>query len=275
MPAKYTTLVRDVCEYYAGINSTDKGGINAVLDNSWDKIFSNNWEIFAESYRKVLCEKILRKYFTREICAETVGLWKLWMDATMCEIMPMYNQLYETTLIKYDVFNNVDVTTTFNKSGKENTSNSGSSNTTDSGNVTDNGTTNGMSEMTHSGKVANTSTTWNLHSDTPQGGITGIENEQYLSDATKNTTNGNTTTNNTDTGSNSINTNETRKTSNTQKRTNTDTGNRNTTEEWTQKIFGKNNGQSNSSLLKEFRENILNIDQMIINDLKVLFFNLW
>lgn len=275
MPARYTTLLRDICEFYANENTNGLSNINDVLDKSWNIIFTNNWEIFDESYRKILCEKILRKYFTREICAETVELWKLWLDATMCEIMPTYNQLYESTLIKYDVFNNVDVTTTFDKSGKEDSKNTGNINTTDSGTQTNSGKSTGNAKGTTKSDSKNNGTEWDLHSDTPQGGINGVEDEQYLSDATKRTNNSNTDSTVTNSENNSTEINNTLKTSNTQTNSNTNKGTKETSEEWTQRIFGKNNGQSNTSLLKEFRESILNIDQMIIKDLEPLFFQLW
>lgn len=275
MPARYTTLVRDICEFYANKNTNGLSNINDVLDKSWDIIFTKNWEIFDESYRKILCEKILRKYFTREICAETVELWKLWLDATMCEIMPTYNQLYESTLIKYDIFNNVDVTTTFSKKGKEDSKNTGSINTTDSGTQTNTGKSRGNVKGTTKSDSKNNGTEWNLHSDTPQGGITGVENEQYLSDATKRTNNSNSDSTVTNSENNTTELNNTLKTSNTQTNSNTNKGTKETSEEWAQRIFGKNNGQSNSMLLKEFRDNILNIDQMIIKDLEPLFFQLW
>ena len=275
MPARYTTLIRDICEFYANENTNGLSNINNVLDKSWNIIFTHNWEIFDESYRKILCEKILRKYFTREICAETVELWKLWLDATMCEIMPTYNQLYVSTLIKYDVFNNVDVTTTFEKSGKEDSKNTGSINTTDSGTQTNTGKSAGNVKGTIKSDNKNNATEWDLHSDTPQGGINGVEDEQYLSDATKRTNNSNTDSTVTNSENNNTEINNTLKTSNTQTNSNTNKGTKETSEEWTQRIFGKNNGQSNNVLLKEFRENILNIDQMIIKDLEPLFFQLW
>lgn len=275
MPARYTTLIRDICEFYANENTNGLNNINDVLDKSWNIIFTHNWEIFDENYRKILCEKILRKYFTREICAETVELWKLWLDATMCEIMPTYNQLYVSTLIKYDVFNNVDVTTTFEKSGKEDSKNTGSINTTDSGTQTNTGKSAGNVKGTTKSDNKNNATEWDLHSDTPQGGINGVEDEQYLSDATKRTNNSNTDSTVTNSENNNTEINNTLKTSNTQTNSNTNKGTKETSEEWTQRIFGKNNGQSNNALLKEFRENILNIDQMIIKDLEPLFFQLW
>lgn len=275
MPARYTTLLRDICEFYADKDINGLSNINDILDKSWNIIFTKNWEIFDESYRKILCEKILRKYFTREICAETVELWKLWLDATMCEIMPMYNQLYESTLIKYDVFNNVDVTTTFDKSGKEDSKNIGNTNITDNGTQTTNGKNTGSIKGNTKAETKSNATEWNLHSDTPQGGIAGVEDEQYLSDATKHTNNSDVTNTGTNSESNSSEINSTTKSTNNQTNNSTNKGTKESSEEWTQRIFGKNNGQSNSMLLKEFRDNILNIDQMIIKDLEPLFFQLW
>ena len=114
-----------------------------------------------------------------------------------------------------------------------------------------------------------------MHSDTPQGGINGVDNEQYLSDATKRTNTSNTDNTVSNTENNTTELNNTLKTSNTQTNNSTNKGTKESSEEWTQRIFGKNNGQSNNMLLKEFRDNILNIDQMIIKDLEPLFFQLW
>ena len=98
--SKYTTEVRYICENYA--NQTESKGYNSVqniLDNSWDKVFDFDFPIFDENYREPLCKKILKHFYTREIGEETVGLWKLRLDDRMNEIMPYYNQLYESELI--------------------------------------------------------------------------------------------------------------------------------------------------------------------------------
>ena len=53
--SKYTTEVRFICEQKSGLTeSVGFNNINNVLDKSWDKIFTKNWEIFDESYRKIL-----------------------------------------------------------------------------------------------------------------------------------------------------------------------------------------------------------------------------
>ena len=94
--SNYTTEVRYICEVNAGkTNSVGYSNIDDVLEESWNKIFDFNFPIFDENYRKPLCIKILKHYYTREIGEETVGLWKLRLNSRMNEIMPYYNKLYE------------------------------------------------------------------------------------------------------------------------------------------------------------------------------------
>lgn len=90
----YTTTVRAICETAAGLTS-DVGynDVTQVLNGSWDKIFED-FPIFEEAHREILCKKILRHYYTEEIAFETVGLWKLALNSKMQEIMPKYNKLY-------------------------------------------------------------------------------------------------------------------------------------------------------------------------------------
>ena len=81
--SKYTTELRFICESKAGLSdSVGFNQIDDVISNSWNKIF-DNFTIFDESYRSVLCSKILKHYYTREISAETVGLWQHWLNTRM------------------------------------------------------------------------------------------------------------------------------------------------------------------------------------------------
>ena len=241
--SKYTTELRFICESKAGLSdSVGFNQIDDVISNSWNKIF-DNFPIFDESYRSVLCSKILKHYYTREISAETVGLWQLWLNTRMGEIMPYYNKLYESALIEFDPFKDTNYTRNHGGTFTGDTVRNGRSEIDVDNSVTSNGTSNSK----------------NLFSDTPQGAITNIENESYLTNATlikdtdTNTTNtdGNSTTQNTET-----------------------TGITNT-DNWIETIVGKQSTVSYSKLLQEFRDTFLNIDVMIINDLSDLFMNLW
>ena len=241
--SKYTTELRFICESKAGLSdSVGFNQIDDVISNSWNKIF-DNFPIFDESYRSVLCSKILKHYYTREISAETVGLWQLWLNTRMGEIMPYYNKLYESALLEFDPFKDTNYSRNHGGTFTGDTVRNERSEIDVDNSVTSNGTSNSK----------------NLFSDTPQGAITNIENESYLTNATlikdtdTNTTNtdGNSTTQNTET-----------------------TGITNT-DNWIETIVGKQNTVSYSKLLQEFRDTFLNIDVMIINDLSDLFMNLW
>ena len=86
-----------------------------------------------------------------------------------------------------------------------------------------------------------------MFSDTPQGGLDGVESEKYLSNARK-IINSDTVTNN-------------------YKAT--------TTDDYINNVKGKSGSVSYSTMLKEFRETFMNIDMQIIEELSPLFFGLW
>lgn len=250
--SKYTTEVRFICETMSGL--TESAGYNSIDDiiqTAIPKIFSFGFPIYDESYRNVLCTKILKHYYTREIGAETVGLWKLWLDTRLNEIMPYYNQLYKSAMIEFNPMYDVDLTTNYLKTFDGSTDVTGDSEENNSGN----------SGTINAGE--NENTTRNLFSDTPQGSLDNIENETYLTNATKITEN----------GSNSSSTdyefNSDRKINRSDKTV------AKNTEEYLQTITGKNGGASYSKRLQEFRATFLNIDAMIIDELKDLFLNLW
>lgn len=235
--SKYTTQVRFICETSAKLTeSSGFNNIEDILDMSWNKIFSD-FPIFDEQYRAELCKKILRHYYTREICCETVGRWKLFLSDKMKNIMPYYNQLYQSELLKIAPLVSVNKSVTHEGSGSE-------TKTIDRfGTNTSNSRTDGSTD------------TWSCYSDTPQGGIIGLESNDYLTNATHNT--------GTDGASSTLN--------GTTRDTETGTGNRN--DNYVDKILGYEGNQS--EMLLKFRDTFLNIDMMIIDELKDLFFTLW
>lgn len=176
--SKYTTEVRFICETEFGL-SESKGytNVDEIINNVHSKIFNFEYPIFDTNYKKTLETKILKHYYTREIGEETVGLWKLRLNAKLNEIMPYYNQLYESELLKIKPLVTHDLTT-HHKGNDRNDFENG-------GNVTSEGW--------------NTNDNYNLYSDTPQGSLDGVKSENYLSEATHNNgrnDNRNTTENN-------------------------------------------------------------------------------
>lgn len=287
--AKYTTEVRSICETFAGYDERQGySSVSEIISKSREKIFNFSYPIFDEAYRSVLETKILKHYYGREIGAETVGRWLLWLDTKMNEIMPYYNKLYEIDAIKFNPIYDTDYYKEGTRDGAKNEgSNSQSqSNTNSELNSTSIGTNNGGDK--HTGTVSENESnvpkkeTWDEFSDTPQGELNGVRTLNYLTtarhiteDGTGSSRNETTTYNDGVTRSenheDNTRTNGTTVTSNTQNTT----GTANTTEEYLEHIYGKMYPGSYSKQIVEYRESLLNIDMLIINELKNLFMMLW
>lgn len=262
--SKYTTEVRYVCEQKAGlVESVGFSGVDDVLEKCWDKVITSRVKMFDEDYRKVLYKKILKHYYTREIGAETVGLWQLWVNTRLEEIMPYYNQLYESELIKIEPLKNVDYSRTYDKKGVGSKQETGRADSTN----TDSGTS--ESSRTSNGSSSESSGSTDLYSDTPQGAITGLEEMKYLTNARKVDATGSSSDSNTE-KYNGSESNTAHLISDTANTTTHDDS-----EVYTEKIVGKTDGASMSALLMEFRQSFLNIDMQVIGEFSDLFINLW
>lgn len=159
--SKYTTEVRFICETCADLNeSVDYNKVNEIINKSIPKIFDFEFPIFDENYRNVLCNKILKHYYTREIGFETVGLWKLKLDTKLNEIMPYYNQLYASELIKFNPLDNVNITKSYKLK-------------------TDKGT---KSDSTSNGSQNVKSSDEDKFSRTPMGALTDVKDNKYLTE---------------------------------------------------------------------------------------------
>lgn len=261
--SKYTTEVRFICETEAGYSeSQGASNIDTVIEKSWNKIFGD-FPIYDETYRKILCCKILKHFYLREIASETAGIWKMWLTERMNMIMPYYNQLYISTTLEFNPMYDVDLNTTHNL--KDEGNNSSSIHGEDSNTRTDN-----LSSLrTDALKHTDENNQWNKYSDTPQGALTGVESGEYLTDARNITDNGSSS----DTGTQKIDNTGTQVNSGTTD--STSNGNYSSLKEYVEHVQGKRSGVTYSKMLMEYRDTMLNIDQMIIGELSDLFFLLW
>lgn len=313
---KYTTEVRYICETYAGeTESVGYDNIDEVIDKSYLKIFNNDkipmYKNETEAHRAGLLKKILLHYYTREIGYETVGLWKLKLNQKMIEIMPYYNQLYESAELEFDPFKNVDVTRThegeYNDDEKvdnqrDTESHRGIHTTQESDTKEDitlrhsKTTTEGNDVRTND--VVENGNSWVLFSDTPQGGIDGINaaasdlaGNGYLTNATRTITtpdeqsvtqthgdivetyNAGGDKKDTTEGHAEV---ETQTVENANgKITDDNTKNNKGTDEYENKDIGKIGTETYQEMLIKYRETFLNIDLMVIRELEKLFMGLW
>ena len=283
--SKYTTQVRYICETEYGleenIGATD---INLIISETSEKVLGN-FPLFDENYRNTLCSKIIAHYYTREIAYETVALWKFKINVKLKEIMPYYNQLYKSELLKFNPLYDVELSTTHttNYTGKTNSEGENNEQTNRSANATNKST--GNSETDVHGNTTNNGTenisNKRKYSDTPQGSVNfSAENSnEWLTNFTdvneKNNSNFNTNTdekttqkiNNTDVNSVAENGDSTSKS-----KSKTNISN---IEQYTENVMGKTSGISYSKLLNEFRQTFLNIDMQIIEELSTMFFGLY
>lgn len=248
--SRYTTEVRFICENaYPYEESKGYNDIDDIVDKVHTKIFNFNYPIFDVNYKKTLETKILKHFYTREIGEETVGLWKLRLNAKMNEIMPYYNKLYESELLEFNPLYTHNLTREHKGDSHDITHNS-NSNTTNYGKVIVDDGTNG-------------NTNYNLYSDTPQGGLDGIEaieSQMYLTNATKYTDSGSNHNTNTSSGSDS-NSGES-------------DGRLDNDNHYLETVVGYE-GRNASEMIMKYRQTFLNIDMQVIDELEVLFMQLW
>lgn len=88
-------------------NGVKYGKLPVVPD--YEKIGMGTYPIFNENYRKILNGKIIDEYYNQEICTETIDNWLLIMRKKLDQIMPYYNELYETLSITYDPLSTMDI----------------------------------------------------------------------------------------------------------------------------------------------------------------------
>lgn len=272
-----------------------------LIENDFD-IGLKNYPIFDENYRELLNQKIINHYYFREIGMETAELFKRYLNTTMNEIMPYYNQLYKSELLEFNPFYNVDKTIVSDKNNNSvsdfigNTTGKNQQNADTENTQTNNGkqqtttaaTSVGESVANTKGSGKTTNKSKRVSSDTPQGflSINSIDSETYASAAEM--ANGETvneftvndtkaTSNNSESGTtDQTNVAETKAKGNTTSNatTETDTANKTTSndfENYVSHVIGKSEGETYSEMLLKFRDTFLNIDMMIIDELKTCF----
>lgn len=286
--SKYTTEVRYYCETLTGLtHSAPYPDVQSIVTKAAPKIFEN-FPIYDETYRLVLETKILRHYYTREICAETPGLWKLWLNNRMNEIMPYYNQLYRSAMLDYNPLHDYDLTrqrqgsanTTKNMTGEGKTvNNQKTANTLTSTQNDDSHTT---ADTTGSGSLDETKNELYKYANTPQGDVQGNPIfTDYLTEASNTdgdlhrTDSSESNTDSKTTAASKINQSQDTTTHGGTSTTTSQDDTINTTDQYIEHIYGKMGTSSYALMVKEYRENILNIDQMIIDELQDLFMMIW
>ena len=214
--------------------------IKTLMKNNFD-FGLDSYPIFDENYRETLNNNILNHYYENEIGFETAGLFRFYLKQKLNEIMPYYNELYKVQKKLIDenlLLNNVNLTENLTGGDTNSTSTSSTAN----------------SSSSNSGS----STNRNLFQDTPQGQISSQNIDDNSIYATNITLDKNST-------SNSINDSSSATGSSTSNGTN----------HYLKTIIGNNGGKFNIDILNDIKNNLMNIDLMIINELYDLFMQIF
>lgn len=231
--SKYTTQLRWIIESLANDNTLS---IYEKIDKTLPLIFNFEYPIWSEDYRRTLERKIVMKYITKEICCETFGLWKLFLNQRLNEIMPLYNEMYEVSSKKFDIFVDIDNTENADNVGNTSANSISNNNATDKSDTTSNDTSNNKT----------------LNSDLPQANYSNLDYGNSLTEFE---------------GDNNVNTisNSNSQTSGTTENTS------NSTNKYTKIVNGLSGSHTKTQLLVEYRNSLINIDKLIIDELYDLF----
>jgi len=246
--------------------------VSTLIKNGFD-FGLENYPIFDENYREPLNLKLIEHYYEYEIGSETTALFKFRLNRAMNEIMVEFNQLYESKLLSIDPLLSFKTTKTLIDEKNQNSSStqrveSDGTITTD-GTVKNTGTTTTDGESTSN--IDNTTLSKNVgvSSDMPQTELLlgDLENNLYASDANvdkndvvvdENRVNKDDVTVTQDlTNKNDSSVVSGNDTNSTSTLLNTETNNQTGSEE------GFNVSQS--ELLLQYRETIIDIDRMVLN----------
>lgn len=234
--SQYTTELRYICEGIAGCDhSVGVDDIDSVIDIASPIIFnfmSRNELANDPDFQR----RFIMRYWTREICCDTYGSWKLYLRQMLDKDADRWNGLLATLKEKYEIFDNIDIT----KNGNTNkTVDSASANTAKQ---------NAQTESEGESR--------NKYSDTPSSKLYEVENGNYLTSYTFVADANRGITSATSNGSSDYS--EDNKI------------------DYIEQTKGRNNlRKTNTEVMVEYRNSLFDIGEQLIGSLEPLFFGLW
>ena len=258
-----TPYVNMICEELTGLFKSNGIKYEQIIQEALPYIFDFSFPMHDEQHRQELEMKIIKHYFFRRICCNDVDEWQLRLANRLQEIMPYFNEMYQSKDYLRDPMDDVD----YERTVGEDTAKNGIENTKSTQNV---GSEHEAQSVGNNNSTENRSgQTIQKNSDTPQGQLSGVLAGDYLTSAAVVD----------ETKSANVNSNDLRAdTSKTKSDTvgtfdtvNTDVGRRDMKE----KVKGKMYGKSKAEMVLEYRKAIINIDNEIIARLSDLFLNIY
>ena len=280
--AKYTYQLRDVCESMLGHDVfVEYNSVDEVIDNVFMDLFSisyNNltsfpanenyqysqfiYAFFNDNDHDPIAKSVIRHFYTREISAETVGLWKLWLNKKVIKIAPKYEAWFNDAGVGVDAnyaFRTIQKHKEYLDDLGFDTEQRNDRTFSETGNGSvDNDDT--MHET--SNRNDNTKTAGDTY---PQENLSGEEN--YMNLAQK----GNSSVNNTNDSTSTHD--EIYSYTNENEYNDSDTGAGSKVHDYTLDISGVKGGYGEA--IRRFKKSIVDVEDLIINEFSDLFLNLW
>lgn len=236
------------------------------------KLLFESYPIFDEMHREELNRKIVDHYLFDEIALTPYSKWQFMLNRKLREIMPYYNKLYLSELGIEDIYNDLDVEETLDRTvGTDTETNSSRENT----NVTLRNESEDHTKNINTDTSQNEDLSANSQSETNRSDVpfNRNKNDEYPTESEK--------SNETSLGQNTYSGN--------QKEDEVRSNNRdvevndnlqgsssslmdsNTLEVYTKKMKGKNSKISKAEVLKQYRDTLLNVDMLIVEELADMF----
>lgn len=113
----FTIPLKDVIRLTGGETTVDPDGIRVMTGGD---IGLNFYKPHVPAHKKILDGLIIDHYWNHEIGQETISMFQHAMRRKMNEIMPYYNQLYASELIKFDPMHTINIHTLADKTEDQN-----------------------------------------------------------------------------------------------------------------------------------------------------------
>lgn len=226
-----------------------------------------------------LAEMIYNHYLFREIAYETPEMFKHFAITRLREIMGNYAPVIYSLSLDVEPLNqeNLNIKETFYKNKQGFNNSNSAENISQVGEST--GNTTGTSKTSGSSNSAsyNTASSLNVASDTPQGQINkeDILNGKYASATSANESNSEIQDFTSSTSNNELKNNEVKNDSRSTASNGTNASNSNEYEEYERNKRGYDLRKTKSELVFEYRKNLMNVYQKIVEDMNPLFFALF
>jgi hypothetical protein len=265
--ASFTMRLKDAIEITGGSLNI----VNGVSRMTGGNIGLGYYPIFDEAHRPILTGKIIDHYMMEEIGVESIDMFQLVMRRKMNEIMPPYNDMYRSQLLKFDPLQNISLSTLSKAVGEQSvnetseqagtTSNDQTTGNKTSQNSTSSGEAESASDNVSQGRV--------VSSETPQTMLNG--SEDYATSASDSNSKATVASNSNESATATTETDQAGNT--TDRGSAQSSGSQESNAVSSQDTETSTTGLQGSpfDILLKLRATIINVDQMIIDDLQECF----